>query len=71
MKPILSLVEKKHLLPCPFCGSADIKIPIELDAYISCTNCLSFGPSPIVANLEHDKNYMTNIISLWNTRHGK
>lgn len=67
---VLTLVNKKELLPCPFCGSNDIKILTKFDPYVTCGNCLSFGPSPIETDLEHSKT-MTEIISLWNTRYGK
>ena len=68
---VLTLVNKKELLPCPFCGSSNIKVPTEYDMYISCNNCLSYGPSPIVAKLAHSRSNIVKIIDLWNLRYGR
>ena len=68
---VLTLVNKKELLPCPFCGSNDIKLPTEYDMYISCNNCLSYEPSPVFAGLKHIRSDISKSIDLWNFRYGK
>lgn len=68
---ILTLVTKKELLPCPFCGSNNIAPPTEYNMYISCNDCLSYGPSPITAGLRHIQVNVVKAIDLWNSRHGK
>ena len=65
---MLTLVSKKELLPCPFCGSYDIYGPTERDVHAFCKNCHSYGSSPILAGLRHTRECVPKAIDLWNIR---
>lgn len=55
------------LLPCPFCGSENLK---DCYVYIKCNDCLAEGPKMNNGNYDDHADFIDreNAITAWNNR---
>lgn len=56
------------LLPCPFCGSSDLRIVGDADGFtqfVSCENCQTTGPSNPNGSYETSQR---DVVNAWNQR---
>lgn len=65
-----------EILPCPFCGCDDIRIPKaseipahEFYAVAQCKNCYTYGPLLSIRNLAYSEtDGQKEVIERWNKR---
>lgn len=56
------MTNKTELLPCPFCGSADVKTVVDDGIHFEqCSKCEATGPTGFKRGNEDDRNWNTRV----------